>query len=161
MFSSSDSSIFLGNRHSEAKPLCQRQDKEPLCEPETTFILQTETKSDAQHCCVDTRSDHNGSILPSMEFSGGSLDVWCCGMIKVIENATNCKSLRLICMRLSCAAGVIRGCIWIQPFEGKRRMLKKCKPAPTLPLAADWHCENKTLDSWRQSSPQTMHTIMK
>lgn len=49
----SDLDIFLSNRHSELKPLCQRQDKESLCEPETTFILQTGTKSDAQHCGVD------------------------------------------------------------------------------------------------------------
>lgn len=81
----SGSNIFLGSRRSEPKPLCQRQDKQSLCEP--VFILQTKTKSDVQQCgaggATDQFSQH-GIFLRQ-------LDVRCCGMINVIEKDTDVR----------------------------------------------------------------------
>lgn len=86
----SDSDIFLGDRHSQPETLRQNKDKESLCEPETAFILQTRTQSDASRCGVDTGSDHNGSIFTAWT-SLRLLDVWWCRMIKVIEKTTNVR----------------------------------------------------------------------
>lgn len=41
----------------------------------------------------------------------------------------------------------------------KKKNADKCKLPPTLPLAADWHWENKTHDSWRRETPQAKYTI--
>lgn len=91
--------IFSANRHSESKVLCQNRDKEPLSEPETSFILRTRTNSDVSHCGVETGSDHGESIFTA----GTSLrlpDVWWRRLIRHWKDY-KCKSLRLICMCLS------------------------------------------------------------
>lgn len=130
LFSNTD---ILANRHSESKILSQNKDKEPLYEPDMAFILWTQTKSDV--------SDHGGSVFTAW-ISLRLPDVWWCRMIKVIE-----KTLRLICMCLSCAEGVIQGCIWIKEMRWGKKEKKtgKCKLPPTLPFATDWCCENRLI----------------
>lgn len=62
-------------------------------------------------------------------------------------------------MWLSRAVGVIQGCNGTKPSGTQRKMQKKCKRPPTLSLTAEWHWENKTCDSWRRKTEQTIHAM--
>lgn len=138
LFSNMD--IFSANRHSESKVLCQNRDKEPLCEPGTSFILRTRTNSDVSHCGVETGSDHGESI-----FTAGTslrlLDVWWRRLISHWKDY-KCKSVRLICMCLSWSGHLRLYMNKRNETGGEETNTGKCKLPPTLPFATDWCWEN-------------------